>query len=39
MRQYSEKSFTFPDEKLDIVAIIQVNVTDITARVQGYDKV
>jgi nitroimidazol reductase NimA-like FMN-containing flavoprotein (pyridoxamine 5'-phosphate oxidase superfamily) len=38
MRQYSEKSFTFRDEKLKIVAIIKVTVTEMMARVHGYDK-
>ena len=38
MRQYSERSFSFPDEKLEIVAIIKVDITEITARVYGYEK-
>jgi nitroimidazol reductase NimA-like FMN-containing flavoprotein (pyridoxamine 5'-phosphate oxidase superfamily) len=38
MRQYSEKSFTFRDEKLKIVAIIKVTVTEMMARVHGYEE-
>lgn len=37
MHQYSEKSFTFPDKKLEIVAIIKVVIDEITARVHGYE--
>jgi len=36
MRQYSDRFFTFPGLKLERVAIIKVDITDMTARVHGY---
>ena len=38
MRQYSDRSFSFPDDKIDKVAIIKVTITEMTARVHGYEK-
>ena len=38
MRQYSDASFSFPDDKVEKVAIIKVTVTEMRARVHGYDE-
>ena len=38
MRQYSDGSFTFPEDKVEIVAIIKLTIIEMTARVHGYDE-
>ncbi len=37
MRQYSDKAWSYPDEKLTITTIIQLEIESMTALVHGYD--
>jgi nitroimidazol reductase NimA-like FMN-containing flavoprotein (pyridoxamine 5'-phosphate oxidase superfamily) len=38
MRQYSDGSFMFPEDKVEIVAIIKVDIREMTARVHGFEE-
>ena len=36
MRQYAEGDFSFPEEKLDSVLVVRVDITSITGKQSGY---
>ncbi len=37
LRQYSDKSYGYPDEKLKITSIVKIEIESMTALVFGYD--